>query len=103
MKMFAIILFAEVGLHLVFTLFTMYGVFLYVAHDWWEPLTRRFFSDLPEDPVEVSIEQLKIREVKTRPDVDHRYGVALVAWRMIEFLRRKKQVSEDSHRMTSLA
>lgn len=103
MKVFAIILFAEVGLHLAFTLVTLQIVFLYVSHGWWEPVTRTFFSDLPEDPVEVSTKQSQLRELDWRPEVDHRYRIAILVWRMVDQLRRKEQVSENSNRIISVA
>ncbi|KAL8939232.1 MAG: hypothetical protein Q9216_003478 [Gyalolechia sp. 2 TL-2023] len=103
MKVFAIVLFAEVGLHLAFTLFVLCFIFLNAAHGWYEPATRKFFSDLPEDPVEATAQQVQTQEVRWPPDVDHRYKVAIVAWRIIDFLRRKKGTRANFDRKTSLA
>ncbi|KAL8713449.1 MAG: hypothetical protein Q9225_006768 [Loekoesia sp. 1 TL-2023] len=96
MKVFAIILFAEVGLSLIFNLVVIYIMFLYVAHGWYEPVTRTFFSDLPEDPVEITDAQLRILEAKWQPGVDHRYRVAILVWRILDWLKSKERSVDNT-------
>ncbi|KAL9603999.1 MAG: hypothetical protein Q9219_000761 [cf. Caloplaca sp. 3 TL-2023] len=96
MKVFAVVLFADVGLSLVFTLFTIYAMFLYIGHGWYEPVTRTFFSDLPEDATETLESQLQYLEAKWQPDVDHRYKIAIFAWKVYDLLKSKKGTRETN-------
>ncbi|KAL8749425.1 MAG: hypothetical protein Q9184_006813, partial [Pyrenodesmia sp. 2 TL-2023] len=50
---------------------TIYGVFLYIWHGWYEPVTRQFFGDLPENPDETLDEQYQRLEEQWPPDTDH--------------------------------
>lgn len=47
MKVFAIILFSEVGLSLAFTFLVLSSMLLTISHGWFQPMTATFFADLP--------------------------------------------------------
>lgn len=88
LRVFAVVLFSEVGLSLSFTLFVISFIFLVIAHDWYQPITRTFFSDLPES--EMTDAQLRVIDEKWSTDVDHTYRIAIVAWRFVNYIRRKE-------------
>ncbi|KAI4206425.1 MAG: hypothetical protein LQ348_000985 [Seirophora lacunosa] len=88
LRVFAVVLFSEVGLSLSFTLFVISFIFLVIARDWYQPITRTFFSDLPES--EMTDAQLRVIDEKWSTDVDQTYRIAIVAWRFVNYIRRKE-------------
>lgn len=100
MKVFAIILLCDVGISTAYISLLIYLCLKYVKGQY-RPFTLNVFTNLPEDPFERSDTTLRFWEQEMRPDVDHRYPIAIMAWRIVDYVRRKERVVEDDDRIVS--
>lgn len=94
MKTSAIILGVDVGLSSAYVSLLIYLAFKYVKGQY-RPFTLNVFTDLPEDPFEKNDSTLLFWEEQTRPDVDHRYPVAIMAWRIVDYFKRKRSADRN--------
>ncbi|KAL8749462.1 MAG: hypothetical protein Q9184_006803, partial [Pyrenodesmia sp. 2 TL-2023] len=89
MRTSAIVLGADVGLSSAYVSLLIYLSFKY-ANGQYRPFTLNVFTDLPEDPFEKNESTLLFWEEQTRPDVDHRYPIAIMAWRIVDYFKRRR-------------
>lgn len=97
MKVSGIVLFCDVGISSAYISLLIYLAFKY-AKGQYRPFTLNVFTELPEDPFETSDSTLRFWEEETRPDVDHRYPIAIVAWRIVNYFRQKRRTNGTNDR-----
>ncbi|KAI4096507.1 MAG: hypothetical protein LQ344_001015 [Seirophora lacunosa] len=98
MKISAIVLFCDTGLSSAYVSLLIYLIFKY-AKGQYRPFTINVFTNLPEDPFEYSDSTLQFWEEETRIDVDHRYPIAVLGWRIVECIRRRGRAVDQADRM----
>ncbi|KAL9026981.1 MAG: hypothetical protein Q9196_004434 [Gyalolechia fulgens] len=106
MKLVTIVLFADFGLSSAYVAFLIYLTFKFAQGQYrpYRLFTLDFFSNLPQDPFQTDDRLLQFWERETRPDVDHRYPIAKVVWRIVGYIRRKRRGSEqDNDRIVVVA